>query len=158
MLWMLGEYVLLMIYIEDAQMLLASQRFLDQMRCHLISQYWLLYFLFTSDRQKIADEKNLARMGKEMERTEDQEKTTEEELAKIQVINNAIRGKLAREEETCVREEEQLKVSGGCAVRGTAQGGWVVCSKGNSSRRVGMCADRGNCWSWVEICAAGGDS
>ncbi len=67
--------------------------------------------IFNSIRQEIADEKNLARMVKEMDRTYIQGKTTEEELSKIRIINNAVRQKLQREEEKCIQEEERIKVS-----------------------------------------------
>ena len=49
-------------------------------------------------------------MEKEQTRTHEQMKVTEDDLAKVRAINNAIREKLEKEEERCGTEEESLKV------------------------------------------------
>ena len=62
------------------------------------------------DRQKNADEKNLERMKKEYEKTEEQLNMTKDDLANVFIINNAIKEQLQNDEEKCIRAEESLKV------------------------------------------------
>ena len=69
------------------------------------------HHFFTSDKQRIADEKNLTRMDKEFVRTTEQTKITEDDIAKVKVINNAIREKFEQEELRCAAEDETLRVS-----------------------------------------------
>ena len=66
--------------------------------------------MFFSDRQKAADEKNVARMAKEMIRTEEQLKVTLDDYSKVIVINNAVKNKYNKEKGKCHKEEEALKV------------------------------------------------
>ena len=63
------------------------------------------------DRQKNADEKNLERMKKEYEKTEEQLNMTKEDLGDVFIINNDIKEQLEKEEEKCRRAEEALKVN-----------------------------------------------
>lgn len=62
-------------------------------------------------KKKILDEKNLSRMKREMDKTEEQAKTTEEELARIMVINNAKRKEFQAKERKCAENENQLKTT-----------------------------------------------
>ena len=70
-----------------------------------------------SDRQKLADDKNVQRMIKELSRTEQQYDTTLEELAQTQIINQAIREQLEAEEERTLQAEEALRVGAGARRR-----------------------------------------
>ncbi len=72
--------------------------------------YITIQLLFDSEKKKIADEKNLVRMAKEMERTHENMKLTEADLSKIRLINVAIRDKLHAVEDRAMQEEEGLKV------------------------------------------------
>ncbi|XP_064626138.1 coiled-coil domain-containing protein 178-like [Lineus longissimus] len=60
-------------------------------------------------RQKIADEKNVIRIKKEMEKTDEQMKVTLDEFIKVEAVNNAIREKLRSEEEKALAIEDSLK-------------------------------------------------
>lgn len=66
---------------------------------------------FYRDKQKAADEKNLERMIKELERTEKQYDSTLEELAQNNLINTSTRQQLQEEEDRTLQAEEQLRVS-----------------------------------------------
>lgn len=63
-----------------------------------------------SDKQKIKDEKNIVRMIKEFDRTEQLVEVTMDELGQISIINSAVRDQLRNEEDNCLMAEEQLKV------------------------------------------------
>ena len=71
---------------------------------------FLVFYHEYSDKQKIADEKNLVRMSKELERTKESMKLTEEDLFKVRTINRAIKDKLHAVEDKALMEEEGLKV------------------------------------------------
>ena len=74
----------------------------------------ILFLEFTnySQRQKVADEKNIARIQKEMIKLSQQMSVTMEEYNKIQTINQSIREQLHAEEEKAFKMEESLKVRG----------------------------------------------
>ena len=65
-----------------------------------------------SERQKIADDKNVERMIKELERTEQQYDTTLEDLAQVTILNGATREQLQSEEERTLQAEDRLRVRG----------------------------------------------
>ena len=71
-----------------------------------------MYFIsgIYSQRQKVADEKNIARIQKEMIKLSQQMSVTMEEYNKIQTINQSIREQLHAEEEKAFKMEESLKV------------------------------------------------
>lgn len=71
--------------------------------------HFVLCYSF-SDKQKIADEKNLVRMDKELSRTRESMKLTEEDLFKVRTINRAVKDKLHAIEDRALMEEEGLKV------------------------------------------------
>ena len=58
----------------------------------------------------MADQKNLARMDKENDRTEDQIASTEEQLTKVRVINDSLHRKLQSDKLKYHTEEEELMV------------------------------------------------
>ncbi|KAK3089571.1 hypothetical protein FSP39_004696 [Pinctada imbricata] len=62
-------------------------------------------------RQKVADEKNIARIQKEMVKLAQQMQVTMEEYNKVQTINQTIREQLHAEEEKAFRMEESLKAT-----------------------------------------------
>lgn len=70
-----------------------------------------MYLHLCSTKQKKADEKNLERMVRELEKTEKQGDVTQDELAQVSIINNAVRDQLRHEEEKCIQAEEALRVS-----------------------------------------------
>jgi hypothetical protein len=76
-----------------------------------------------SERQKIADQKNIERMKKELERTLELMKVTNEDLASVTIINNATKDQLQAQEDKALHTEESLKVS-------------VSCSSASSNSRV----------------------
>ncbi|XP_074642061.1 coiled-coil domain-containing protein 178-like isoform X2 [Tubulanus polymorphus] len=61
------------------------------------------------ENQKIAGEKNMARIHKEMEKTHEQMIVTMEEFYKVQAMHSAIMEKMRSEEEKNLRLEDQLK-------------------------------------------------
>ena len=63
-----------------------------------------------SDKQHKADEKNVERMKKELDRTEEQLAICKEDLSTASLSNSAIRNQLAKHEEKCISVEEQLRV------------------------------------------------
>ena len=79
----------------------------------------MVLFVLISIEQKEKDEKNLVRIAKELDRTEDSLKLIDDDLGKVRVINRAVRDKLHREEEKIFQEEEGLKV---CSKSATVQG------------------------------------
>ena len=66
--------------------------------------------LIFSQRQKVADEKNIARIRKEMVKLGQQMAVTMEEYNKVLAINQTIREQLQSEEEKAFKMEESLKV------------------------------------------------
>ena len=62
------------------------------------------------NRQKLADEKNIERMKKELDKTTEQIVMTNEDLGNVSIINNAIREQLQNDEERCLQAEEALRV------------------------------------------------
>ena len=92
----------------------SNKRFENYGRFYLYFIVCVLYFekkKKCSDKQKIADEKNIVRMAKELERTKESMKLTEEDLFKVRTINRAIKDKLHAVEDRALMEEEGLKVS-----------------------------------------------
>lgn len=66
---------------------------------------------FSSDKQKILDEKNIIRINKEIDRTDSLMTVTMQEFQKVQAINNAVKDTLMSEEEKASAMEEALRVS-----------------------------------------------
>lgn len=71
---------------------------------------FFLIYNFSSQRQKVADEKNIARIQKEMVKLGQQMAVTMEEYNKVLAINQTIREQLQNEEEKAFKMEESLKV------------------------------------------------
>ncbi|XP_060070324.1 coiled-coil domain-containing protein 178-like [Ylistrum balloti] len=63
------------------------------------------------ERQKVADEKNVARIHKERMKLQQQMTVTMEEYHKVQHINTSIRDQLQNEQEKAFKSEESLKVT-----------------------------------------------
>lgn len=62
-------------------------------------------------RQKVADEKNISRIRKEMARLQQQMAVTQDEFSRIAVINTAIRDQLLGEQDKAFKMEESLKAT-----------------------------------------------
>ena len=60
-------------------------------------------------RQKVADEKNINRIHKEMNRLQQQMSVTQDEYNRISVINTAVRDQLLTQQEKAFKMEESLK-------------------------------------------------
>ena len=73
----------------------------------------MLYTIVCSDHQKIADDKNIRRIQREMERVATMTQATMEEHMMVSTINHHIRDQLHSEQEKTFRIEESLKVSVG---------------------------------------------
>ncbi|XP_033736853.1 coiled-coil domain-containing protein 178-like [Pecten maximus] len=63
------------------------------------------------ERQKVADEKNVARIHKERMKLQQQMTVTMEEYHKVQHINSSVREQLQNEQEKAFKSEESLKVT-----------------------------------------------
>ncbi|ELT93268.1 hypothetical protein CAPTEDRAFT_227270 [Capitella teleta] len=63
------------------------------------------------ERQKVADQKNIARMNKELDRTRDLILVTNEDLASVTIINNATKDQLQAQEEKSLQTEDALKAT-----------------------------------------------
>lgn len=66
--------------------------------------------MFNSDQQKVADDKNIRRIQREMERVATMMQATMEEHMSVSTINHHIRDQLHSEQEKAFRTEESLKV------------------------------------------------
>lgn len=66
---------------------------------------------FTSEKQKVADEKNIVRINKEIERVDMLLQSITNEHIQVSAINNQVRNKLFSEQDKASRAEESLKVS-----------------------------------------------
>ena len=67
------------------------------------------YFLIFSERQKLADERNCARIKREMENTKEQMASTMTEFNRIANIHRAVKDKLEAEEKKIRDVEDQLR-------------------------------------------------
>lgn len=85
-------------------------QFLDFMIQKHIDKVISPKMFFSSQRQKVADEKNIARIRKEMMRLQQQMAVTQDEHNRISVINAAIREQLQGEQDKAFKMEESLKV------------------------------------------------
>ena len=62
-----------------------------------------------SVKQKIADEKNLERLARELDRTQKQLDAAQEHLCQVSIINSTTYDQLCNQEEKCLRAEEAVK-------------------------------------------------
>ena len=64
-----------------------------------------------SQRQKVSDEKNVARIHKEMQKVQQQLSVTTDEFIRVAGINANIKDTLTHEQEKTFKMEESLKVN-----------------------------------------------
>ena len=79
---------------------------------NISTQVDCMYFLIKtfSDKQKTADEKNISRINREIERTSTMLHHTMEDHHRISTVNHHIRDQLSSEQDKAYRTEETLKV------------------------------------------------